>query len=30
MFGGAYYRKEICVSKLAELIIGGKSVSKIF
>ena len=27
-FGGAYYRKEIYVSKLAGLIIGGKFVSK--
>ena len=26
-FGGAYYRKEIYVSKLAGLIIGGKFVS---
>ena len=28
IFGGAYYRREIYVSKLAGLIIGGKFVSK--
>ena len=28
IFGGAYYRREICISKLAGLIIGGKFVPK--
>ena len=28
IFRGAYYRREICISKLAGLIIGGKFVPK--